>query len=181
MVEGVDDVLSELPHLMQKLAKEYTDQITRLSQRIMVIEKEIKTNLRKDKEAVRMQTMPGVGPMTASALQAFCPPLDTFSSGRDFAAWLGLVPRQHSTGGKSRLGKITKMGQRDVRRLLVIGAMSVLAANQRKGSCDDPWLVRMIERRPRMVVATALANRMARRLWAMLTKQQDYEIRGVVV
>lgn len=110
------------------------------------------------------------------AIQAFCPPAQNFRKGCDFAALLGLVPGQHSTGGKDRLGRITKMGQREVRKLLIIGAMSIISASERKGHCDDPWLARMLEKRPRMVVAVALANRMARRLWAMITKEQNYEI-----
>jgi len=122
--------------------------------------------------------MPGIGPQAALAVQAFCPPLKIFRTGRDFAAWLGGVPRQHSTGGKQRLGRITKMGQRDIRRLLIIGANAVIAGTERKGRCDDPWLADMISRKPRLVVAAALANRMARRLWAMMTKEMDYEIRG---
>ncbi|WP_413845921.1 transposase, partial [Tateyamaria sp.] len=88
---------------------------------------------------------------TAVAIQAFCPAADNFDSGRGFAAWLGLVPRQNSTGGKDRFGRITKMGQRDVRRLLVTGAMSVISASERKGRCDDPWLANMLKKKPRLV------------------------------
>ncbi|WP_080458333.1 transposase [Roseovarius sp. A-2] len=123
-----------------------------------------------------MQTMPGVGLMPAMAVQAFCAPARNFQSGRDFAAWLGLVPSQHSTGGKERLGRVTKMGQKDVRRLLIIGAMSVINAIERRKRYVEPWLARMLEARPRMVLAVALANRMARRLWAMLVNGQEYRI-----
>ena len=98
----------------------------------------------------------------------------TFRRGRDFAAWLGLVPKQHSTGGKARLGKTSKMGQRDIRTLLVSGAMAVLQAVERFGTPNNGWLTRMRARKPRMVVAIALANKMARGLWAMMTKQEDY-------
>ncbi|MCE8537893.1 IS110 family transposase [Ruegeria pomeroyi] len=94
--------------------------------------------------------------------------------GRDFAAWLGLVPRQYSTGGRSILGKTSKMGQRDIRRLLIVGAMSVVNAALRTGKPAEAWLGKMLEKKPRLVVAIALANRMARRLWAMLTKNEDY-------
>ena len=73
-------------------------------------------------------TIPGIGPITAMALQAFAPPMESFRRGRDFSAWLGLVPRQHTTGGKPRLGRISKMGQRDLRRLLIIGAMAVVGS-----------------------------------------------------
>jgi transposase len=94
--------------------------------------------------------------------------------GRDFAAWLGLVPKQHSTGGKPRLGQTPKMGQRDIRRLLVSGAMAVLQAVERLDTPNNCWLKCLLPPKPRMVVAIALANQMARTLWAMLTKQEDY-------
>ena len=92
------------------------------------------------------------------ALQAFAPPMDSFRRGRDFAAWLGLVPRQHTTGGKPRLGKISRMGQRDLRRLLITGAMTVVRHAARRGETADPWLARMLARKPRMLVAVELAR-----------------------
>ena len=110
-------------------------------------------------------TIPGIGPITAMAFQAFAPPMEGFRRGRDFSAWLGLVPRQHTTGGKPRLGKISKMGQRDLRRLLITGAMTVVQHATRRGDTADPWLARMLARKPRMLVAVALANRMARIAW----------------
>ena len=103
-----------------------------------------------------------------------CQPMDSFHRGRDFAAWLGLVPRQKSTGGKQRLGKVSKMGQRDIRRLLIIGAMAVVSWAARNGASEGSWLARMMARKPRMVVAIALANKMARSVWAMLVKQENY-------
>ena len=129
----------------------------------------------KEAEAARWaQTMPGVGPITALAIETFAPDLNCFRRGRDFAAWLGLVPKQNSTGGKPRLGKTSKMGQRDIRRLLISGAMAVLQAVERFGTPHNTWLIAMLERKPRMLVAVALANKMARGLWAMVTKQVDY-------
>ena len=88
----------------------------------------------------RLMTVPGIGPITAMAIHAFAPPMESFQRGRDFSAWLGLVPRQHTTGGKPRLGKISKMGQRDLRRLLITGAMTVVRWATRRGRTDDPWL-----------------------------------------
>ena len=111
--------------------------------------------------------------MCAMALQAFAPPMESFRHGRDFSAWLGLVPRQNSTGGKPKLGKISKMGQRDLRRLLVSGAMATVSWAVRRGT-KDPWLTRMLARKPRMLVAVALANRMARIAWALMTKHECY-------
>jgi transposase len=118
--------------------------------------------------------MPGVGPVGALAIETFAPPMDQFKRGRDFAAWLGLVPRQNSSGGKQRLGKTSKMGQRDIRRLLVTGAMAVVNWASRKGAAEGTWLARMLSRKPRMLVAMALAGKMARGIWAMLTRQEDY-------
>lgn len=124
--------------------------------------------------ARRLQTMPGVGPLTALAVEAFAPAMESFKSGRDFAAWLGLVPRQHSSGGKDRLGRASKEGQADIRRLLIIGAMSRLNWMGRQSIREGSWLARLTARKPKMLVAIALANKMARMIWAMLTKQEDY-------
>lgn len=112
--------------------------------------------------------------MTAGTVLAFAPDLKVFSSGRNFAAWLGLAPRQHSTGGKTRLGAVSKMGQNDIRRLLIVGAMSRIRWIVRKGVLPDNWLGRILGRKPRMVAAVALANKMARIIWAMMTREQNY-------
>ena len=124
--------------------------------------------------ARRLQTMPGIGPLTALAVEAFAPPMESFRCGRDFAAWLGLVPRQSSSGGKERLGRISKAGQADIRRMLIVGAMSRLTWRGRQSIPDGSWLAGMLARKPRMLVAIALANKMVRALWAMLTRNQDY-------
>ncbi len=108
--------------------------------------------------ARRLMTVPGIGPLIATALVALAPPPETFRRGRDFAAWLGLVPRQHSTGGKQRLGATTKMGERSLRRLLIIGANSVVMWRARNRTRTDPWLDRLIERKPPLLVRVALAN-----------------------
>ena len=125
---------------------------------------------------MRLMTIPGIGPICAMALQAFAPPMESFRRGRDFSAWLGLVPRQHTTGGKPRLGKISRMGQRDLRRLLITGAMTVVRHAIRRGETADPWLARMLARKPRMLVAVALANRMARIVWALETRKETYRL-----
>ena len=121
-------------------------------------------------------TIPGIGPVTAGAVAAFAPDLGTFDSGRNFAAWLGLVARQRSTGGKARLGSVSKMGQTDIRRLLIVGAMSVIRWVVRKGGSSNRWLAALVARKPRMVAAVALANKMARMIWAMSTRQEDYRM-----
>ena len=163
-----------LPPDMYDVIDIYSQQISELSARISTLEKKIKTQTRQDSFTCRLQSMPGVGPMTAAAIQAFAPPLDHFKTGRDFAAWLGLVPKQHSSGGISRLGRTSKMGQRDIRRLLVNGAMSVINAHHPKKGGRHAWLDRLLMRKPRLVAAIALANKMARALWAMITSQKDY-------
>ena len=122
-------------------------QIAALDAKIAGLEKEIHVQARRDEEAARLMTIPGVGPICATAIQACAPPMESFRRGRDFAAWLGLAPRQHTTGGKPKLGRITKMGQRDLRRLLIIGAMAVICSANRRGGTQDPWLARMLARK----------------------------------
>ena len=104
--------------------------------------------------------------------------MEAFGCGRNFAAWLGLVPRQNSTGGKQRLGRTSKMGQQDIRRLLIIGAMAVVRWTSQKGARPGRWLARVLATKPRMLVAVALANKMARGIWAMRTRKQDYRDPG---
>ena len=152
----------------------YLVQIAELNARVAELDQKMRRAAKEADVARRLQTMPGVGPITALAIETFAPEPSSFRRGRDFSAWHGLVPKQHSTGGKDRLGKTSKMGQRDIRTLLVSGAMAVLQAVERFGTPNNGWLTRMRARKPRMVVAIALANRMARGLWAMMTKQEDY-------
>jgi transposase len=112
--------------------------------------------------------------MTAMAIEAFAPVMDTFKNGRALAAWLGLVPRQFSSGGKERLGRVSKAGQADIRRLLIVGAMSRLNWLGRKSILPGSWLSRMLERKPKMLVAIALANKMARTIWAVLKNETTF-------
>ena len=130
--------------------------IDELDEKIDGLDRKIRTSARDNEETARLMTIPGIGPVTAMALQAFAPPMESFRSGRDFSAWLGLVPRQHTTGGKPRLGRISKMGQRDLRRLLVTGAMAVIRHASRRGEITDPWLAGMLARKPKKLVAVAL-------------------------
>jgi len=144
------------------------------NERIKELERDVRKNAHANEQAHRIMSIPGIGPVSAMAVQAFAPDMTTFRNGRDFAAWVGLVPRQKSTGGKSILGKTSKMGQRDIRRLLIIGAMSVVRAALRKAPPEGSWLSNMLLRKPRMLVATALANKMARMIWALTTKKEFY-------
>ena len=174
LAAALEEPGSALPAPVCELGTLLLEQIAGLDAKIAGLEKEIHVHARRDADAVRLMTIPGVGPICAMAIQAFAPPMESFRCGRDFAAWLGLVPRQHSTGGKPRLGKISKMGQRDLRRLLVCGAMAVVRWAVRRGETGDPWLARMLARKPRMVVAVALANRMARIAWALMVNKEVY-------
>lgn len=166
--------LVHIEALVVETAKVYLEQIDGLSSRIAALETTIKQEAAQSEAAARMMTMPGLGPITVMAIEAFAPTLSIFKRGRDFAAWLGLVPRQHSSGGKQVLGRTSKMGQRDIRRLLIIGAMSVINWACRKGAVPGTWLHSMLQRKPRKVVAIALANKMARMLWAMETRKENY-------
>lgn len=136
-------------------------QIEEMSERINRRAAKIRELAAKTDTSRRLQTMPGVGPITAFAIDAFGPDMPSFQRGRDFSAWLGLVPRQNSTGGKARLGRVTKNGQSDIRRLLIIGAMSMLSPKGQRSLSEGSWIKRLLKRKPRMLVAIALANRMA--------------------
>lgn len=163
-----------LPDLVRDLGRLYLDQVAQISAEIAALDKRITEAARENDIARRLQTMPGIGPICAMAVAAFAPDMREFRRGRDFAAWLGLVPRQHSTGGKPMLGRTSKMGQRDIRRLLIVGAMSIVHWRGRDGGRPGSWLSRMLERKPRKLVAIALANKMARMIWAMLVRNEDY-------
>ncbi|WP_343501758.1 IS110 family transposase [Alloyangia pacifica] len=171
----VDEGTADLEPLIAETARVYLEQINDLSSRIAKMEATLKHEAARSDTSSRMMTMPGLGPITAMAIEAFAPTLSVFKRSRDFAAWLGLVPRQHSTGGKQVLGRMSKMGQRDIRRLLIIGAMSVIRWATSKGTIQGTWLHAMLLRKPRKVVAIAMANKMARALWAMETRKEDYQ------
>ena len=163
-----------LPAAVRNLARLLLDQIAGLAGKIAGLDAELRRRVTTDDTARRLTTIPGVGAVTAAAITTFAPPMETFSKGRDFAAWVGLTPRQHSSGGKDRLGRTSKMGQRDIRRLLIIGAVAVVRWAARKGAPEGSWLGRMLARKPKMLVAVALANRMARTAWALLRNGEDY-------
>jgi transposase len=122
----------------------------------------------------RLDDIPGVGPVIATALVASIPNPQAFRSGRDLSAWIGLVPKQSSTGGKERLGHISKAGNRYLRKLLVVGALSVIKRAKQTGSSRHPWLVALMARRATKVAAIALANKIARIAWAMMVRGTRY-------
>ena len=137
------------------------------------IEKRITGQHRSNEASKRLETIPGIGVVGATAIAATVTDPTVFRSGRDFAAWIGLVPRQDSTGGKQKLGPISKQGDRYLRRILVVGAIAVLQ-RARQQPKKYPWLTQLLARKPFKVVAVALANKMARTAWALLAKGGTY-------
>lgn len=170
----VEDEGSGLPEAVMALGRVLMTQIASLNGQVEMLDKELRQRASGDDTTRCLMTIPGVGAITASALTTFAPPCETFAKGRDFAAWVGLTPRQHSSGGKERLGKTSKMGQRDIRRLLIIGAVAVVRWTARNGAPEGSWLARMLARKPRMLVAVALANRTARIAWALMRSEEVY-------
>src|SRR5271167_3824001 len=143
------------------------------------IEKRVVRQHRSNEESKRLETIPGIGVIGATAIAATVPDPKVFRSGRDFAAWIGIVPREDSTGGKQKLGPISKQGDRYLRRILVVGAHAVLKLARQKPK-KYPWLTQLLARKPFKVVAVALANKMARIAWALLVKGGPYRARALV-
>ena len=156
------------------------DHCNDLSEGIETFEAEIVAHARHDDTARRLATIPGIGPITASLIAATVVDISLFKTARQFAAWLGLVPRQNSTGGKTRLGRITKTGNREIRKLLVLGATSMVYRADGWNSAVGGWLRNILERRPVRLVTVALANKMARIAWAVMTRKEVYRPKGGV-
>ena len=151
-----------------------------LAKGIQAFEVAIVAHARSDATARRLATIPGIGPITASLIAATVVDISRFTTARQFAAWLGLVPRQNSTGGKTRLGRITKAGNREIRKLLVLGATSMVGRAEGWHSAVGGWLRSILQRRPVRLVTVALANKMARIAWAVMTRNEVYRPQGGV-
>ncbi len=149
------------------------DQLRLVNVQILENDRLIRTNARATEVGRRLMEIPGVGPLLASAMVAAVADPAAFKTGRNLAAWIGLVPRQNSSGGKERLGGITKQGDRYLRQLLVVGALAVVRYAQRNGT-RRPWLVQLLARRTPKVAAVALANKNARMIWAIMTSGERY-------
>ena len=169
-----DDLGASLPHAAREMFRVMLDMLEKLDGQIADLDKEIARRAREDDVARRLMTIPGIGPIAATAIAALAPAAQTFKRGRDFAAWLGLTPLQRSTGGKTKLGRTSKMGERTLRRLLIIGSSSVILHASRRGAPEGSWLAGMLARKPRMLVTVAQANKTARIVWALLMKNEDY-------
>ena len=151
------------------------EQLLALHQRIRMLEKKIFAASRKDARVRLLETIPGIGPVTASAIVATVGTPDQFRTGRAFAAWLGLTPLNRSSGGKERLGRISKMGDRYLRRLLVAGMTSRVRAARARPDRVEPWLASLLERKPVRLATVAMANKAARIVWAVLTRNEPYK------
>jgi transposase len=169
-----DDNDTRLPRLARLALREVADMIGHLKNKLATINQAIVAEHKADPDSKRLATQPGVGPVIASAFKASVPDPGHFRTGRHFAASIGLTPRQNATGGKERLGRISKMGDRYLRMLLVLGATSVVAQAQRFKRPEHAWILRLLQRRPTRVVITAVANKMARVMWALMISGQDY-------
>jgi transposase len=148
-------------------------QLRLVNVQVLETDRKIRTNARSTEVGRRLMTIPGVGPLLASALVATVAEPKAFKSGRNLAAWIGLVPKQNSSGGKERLGGITKQGDRYLRQLLVVGALAVVRYAERHGT-RRPWLVQLLAKRPTKVATVALANKIARIVWAIMTSGESY-------
>jgi transposase len=174
----------QLPQLAREVLTTLMGQLHELAERITAIEAKILAWHRNNEASRRLATIPGVGPITASAIVASVTGPDQFRSGRHFAAWIGLTPRPNSSGGKERLGRISKQGNKYLRRLLVIGATSVIRRARKAGKeASDrlTWLKAVLARRPARLATVAQANKTARIAWAMLSRNTAYGLPSAAV
>jgi transposase len=173
-VQAVEDPNEPLPEIARPILQMLIETLRGLDEQVTRLDHEIAQRAKENDAARRLMTIPGLGPVIAVALAALALPAETFKRGRDFAAWVGLTPLQRSTGGKQKLGATSKMGERTLRRLLIIGANSVLLQVARNGASAGSWIARMLARKPPMLVRVALANKMARVVWALLARGDVY-------
>jgi transposase len=173
LIALVEDPDTTIPDIARQALRPIIAQLGMIEQQIAALEASVLEWHQQSRLSRRLATIPGVGPVTASAIAATVPDARVFTSARQFAAWLGLVPRQNSTGGKARLGCISRQGNAYLRRLLIIGAQSVLRwSHPTKSSL---WIITLLRRRPRKVVGVALANKMARIAWALMAHGDYYK------
>jgi transposase len=167
-----DESAGRVPEPARRVLLVLVEQLEELAGRLAALAGELLARHRASPASRRLATIPGIGPVTASTLAATVADPAAFRSGREFAAWLGLVPRQNSSGGKARLGRISKRGGRDLRRLLITGAQALLRWPRAVDA--NPWLKALLARRPRLVAAVALANKLARIAWAVLRHETEF-------
>ena len=179
---GVDKLLTLIAEGKdERVSPEARDCLTALAAQLDLIKRQIHGADRRilawhrsNSMSKRLEAIPGIGPLGASALTASIPDPHIFGSGRDVSAWIGIVPKQNSSGGKERLGSISKAGNRYLRKLLIVGALSVIKRAKQLGYTRYPWLTKLMERRSVKVAAVALANKNARTVWAMMARDESY-------
>ena len=172
LLQDVDD--ADMPALAREALRSLIAELQAIDVRIEAVEAVIVREHRTNPVSRRLASIPGIGPITASAIAATVADPSVFRSGRELAAWIGLVPRQHSSGGKRKLGRVSKQGDRYLRRLLTIGATSVMRRLPGKTDGHSAWVRMLLDRRPFRLVSLALANKMARIAWAVMVRQEAY-------
>jgi transposase len=181
--KGVEELLNvvadpsdrRVPDIARACLAALGTQLRRIKEQILEFDRMITDWHRSSETSMRLDDCPGVGPMLATAVVATIADPKVFRSGRNFSAWIGLVPKQHSSGGKDRLGSISKQGDRYLRGLFVAGALAVIRYAKIHGTKHRPWLTALLARRPTKVAAIALANKIARMVWAMMVKGERYK------
>jgi transposase len=181
--KGVEELLRviadpadrRIPEIARACLAALRTQLQRLKEQLLEFDRMIMAWHRSDETSRRLDEAPGIGPMLATAVVATVADPKAFRSGRNFSAWVGLVPKQHSSGGKDRLGHISKQGDRYLRGLFVAGALAVIRYAKIYGTRHRPWLTALLARRPTKVAAIALANKIARMTWAMMVKGERYK------
>ena len=179
LIAEVEDATSGIPEAARNGLVYLVAALRELKEKIAALDKQIAARAKQDDTARRLMSIPGVGPLIATAIEALAPPPETFRSGRDFAAWIGLTPQQKSSGGKERLGRTSRMGERSLRRLLITACSTVVQWARRKGVPATTWLGQMLARKPTMLVIVALANKTARIAWALLARGGVYQAPAV--